>query len=107
LPPAGSCTEATTKPTFDFKATFNSIPVITKSGQSPCTTNNYELPLNLGSFSIGAIEGGCPTGKGAALDINSNATIGKYAPGGKLKGTLTAKDDTGATMFSLELDVSL
>jgi hypothetical protein len=86
---------------------FNGIPILTKTGQKACDANSYTLPLNMGSFAVDAIGGGCPQKAGNVVKIDATSLVGKLAPNGALTSNMVAHDKAGNTLYSLAIDVKL
>jgi hypothetical protein len=103
----GTCSEAVSAPIFDLSMHYNGIPVLTKNKQDACKDNDFELPLKLGDFKTSAVQGGCTHAAGEPLHIDSQALVGKLCPNGKLLAELVAKDKTGKTLFTVDVEVDI
>ena len=88
---SGKCTISVNKPTYDISVIFGGLPVLDKKGLDGCKAQHIDMPLNMGSVDIPAVQ--CPTLANQTLTYTSINTVGKLAPNGKLTGTLTAYGD--------------
>jgi len=102
----GTCSGAVSTSTYDMTGTFAGIPILNKKGLDGCSPTDFSVggALNLGHVYIGGAT--CPIAAAGALKIVSQALVGVHAPPGTLKTVLTTKDQAGAELFSINLDVT-